>query len=103
VSDGNTLVALRPIDGGRVEIELATHTAFQALDDQLVLEIGDVRASWSRHPDGDLSRVIFSVPMADFVAARDGDALRVRYATHDIRQWRFGALDKSRLAPRDQP
>ena len=96
-SDGNTLVALRRSDAGRVEIELASPEAFRARDDQLLLEIGEVRAAWSRHPDGDLTRVIFSLPARAFATARDGERLRVRYTTNDTRQWDFGALDKSRL------
>ncbi|HTV22975.1 MAG TPA: hypothetical protein VMG12_30000, partial [Polyangiaceae bacterium] len=98
LSDGNTLVALRPVDG-HIELELSTPNPFRAQGDQLVLDIGDARTTRSRHPDGDLGRVVFSLSIAQYNAARDGDALRVHYAASDVRQWDFGVLDKSRLAP----
>jgi hypothetical protein len=58
-----------------------------------------VQSRWSRHPDGDLTRVIFSLPGRAFAAAPDGERLRVRYASNALRQWDFGVLDKSRLTP----
>lgn len=94
---GNSIVALRAVDA-RVEIELRSAQPFHALDDHLVLDMGPVRASGSRHPDGDLTRVVFGLTAAAFAAAPDGETLRVRYATNERRQWEFGALDKSRLA-----
>ncbi len=78
--------------GSRHGYDIVDHT-------RLNPEIGDVRASGSRHPEGDLKRVVFSVPARAFALARDGERLLVRYATSDIQQWDFGALDKSRLAP----
>jgi hypothetical protein len=97
--EGNEVVALRAADNGRVEIELLTPRAFQPQDDQLVLDVGDVRASRSRHPAGNMNRVVFTVDARAFAGVRNGERLLVRYASNDTRQWDFGALDKSQLRP----
>jgi hypothetical protein len=97
--EGNEVVALRAADNGRVEIELLTPRAFQAQDDHLVLDVGDVRAARSRHPGGSMNRVVFSVDARAFAGVRNGERLLVRYASNDTRQWDFGALDKSQLRP----
>lgn len=97
--DGNEVVALRAADNGRIEIELLTPRPFQAQDDHLVLEIGDVRASMSRHPGGSMNRVVFTLDARAFAGIRNGERLLVRYASNDTRQWDFGVLDKSRLRP----
>ncbi|HTV23056.1 MAG TPA: hypothetical protein VMG12_30415, partial [Polyangiaceae bacterium] len=98
-TEGNAIVALRNVDGNRVELELQTPSAFQPLDDHLVLDIGNVRATQSRHPNGALTHIVFTLPAPVFAAARNGERLRVRYASNDTRQWDFGPLDKSRLVP----
>jgi hypothetical protein len=95
--EGNRLVGLRAVDSRHVDVELSTAQAFQAQDDQLVLYIGGLRSPRSRHPDGDLTRVVFTIEARDFVAAPDGERLLVRYAANDTREWDFGVLDKSLL------
>ncbi len=98
-AQGNQVVALRAQEGGRVEIELLTPRAFRAQDDRLVLDIGQVRAARSRHPAGNLNRVVFTLDAGAFAAVANGERLLVRYASNDLRQWDFGVLDKSRLRP----
>jgi hypothetical protein len=97
--DGNSVVAVRNTEDQNVEIEVLTEQPFQPLDDQLVLEIGDVRCTRSRHPDGELERAVFTLDARSFAAARDGDTIIVRYASNDMRQWEFGPLEKARLLP----
>jgi hypothetical protein len=96
---GNAIVALRVAGRQNVEIELSSPRPFQAQDDQLVLEIGALQSARSRHPQGDLTRVVFTLDARDFAAASNSDRLLVRYALSDARQWDFGALDKSLLRP----
>jgi hypothetical protein len=97
--EGNRLLGLHAIDNRHVDIELSTARAFQAQDDHLVLYLGNVQSVRSRHPDGDLTRVTFTLDARDFIAAADGEPLLVRYATSNAREWDFGALDKSLLRP----
>jgi hypothetical protein len=97
-AEGNQVVALRAEDG-RVELELLTPQAFRAQDDRLVLDLGDVRATRSRHPAGDMNRVVFTLDAQAFAGVPNGARLLVRYASNDARQWDFGALDTSRLRP----
>ncbi len=96
---GNEVVALRAVENARVEIELATSQPFLAQDDHLVLEIGRVQSTQSRHPDGDLTRVVFTFDGTALQNLRTGDRMFVRYASNDARQWDFGRLDRSRLQP----
>lgn len=96
VRAGNALHALSS-SGSDVEVELATPERFVVQDDALVLEIGGQRVYRSRHPDGDLRRVIFSVDSASFSRARDGAELRVRSSSSGAKVWEFGALNKARL------
>jgi hypothetical protein len=93
--DGNVVVGWRALDPRRVDIELSAGQAFQALDDQLVLQLGPVQTNQSRHPDGDLKRVVFTLEASDFLNVPDGERLLVRYATGNAIEWDFGALDKS--------
>jgi Kelch motif protein len=97
--EGNSVVAMRNTDNQNVEIEVLTEQPFQPLDDQLVLQIGDVRCTRSRHPNGQLQRAIFTLDAPTFAAARDGQTITVRYASNDTRQWQFGPLQKSALEP----
>lgn len=97
--EGNSVVAVRNTEDQNIEIEVLTEQPFQPLDDQLVLEIGDVRCNRSRHPDGKLDRAVFTLDARSFAAAQDGETLVVRYATNDVRQWEFGPLEKARLSP----
>ena len=98
-ADGNSVVALRSADNQNIELELRTAQPFQALDDQLLLQIGDVRSRISRHPDGQLDRAVFTLDAQSFAAARDGERIVVRYSSNDMRQWEFGPLDKTQLVP----
>lgn len=97
--EGNSVVAVRNADDQNVEIEVLTEQPFRPLDDQLVLQIGDVRCTRSRHPDGNLERAVFTLDADSFAAARDGATIVVRYASNDVRQWEFGPLEKARLLP----
>lgn len=92
---GNALRALATT-GSDVEVELASAERFVVQDDALVLDIGGQRIFHSRHPDGDLRRVVFRVDGQSFERARDGAALRVRSATSGAKVWDFGSLNKSR-------
>jgi Kelch motif protein len=96
--EGNSVVALRPVENQRVELELSTPQPFQAQGDLLVLDIGKQRTTQSRHPGGSMTRVVFTLDARTFVNLRNGERLRVHYAANDARQWDFGQLDKSRLA-----
>jgi hypothetical protein len=97
---GNAVVALRAVQNNRfVEVELSTQTPFKVQDDELVLDVGQIRTARSRHPSGNLRRVIFTLPAPGFVAAANGAPLIVRYGSNDMLQWDFGPLDKSRLQP----
>jgi hypothetical protein len=95
--EGNNVVGLRALQDGGVEIELATGEPFRAQDDQLVLTLGELGTGQSRHPDGSLSRVVFTLDGPTFNNARDGAPLLVRYASNTARQWDFGALNKAAL------
>jgi hypothetical protein len=95
---GNTVRTLAAT-GSDVEVELASAERFVVQDAALVLEIGGQRSVRSRHPGGDLRRVIFRVDAASFARARDGGTLRVRAATSGTKVWDFGALNKARLRP----
>jgi hypothetical protein len=97
--EGNVVVGWRALEPRRVDIELSAGQAFQALDDQLMLQLGPVQSSQSRHPDGDLKRVVFTLEASDFLAVPDGERLLVRYATGNAIEWDFGALDKSVTTP----
>jgi hypothetical protein len=97
--EGNSVVAVRSTESQNVEIEVATEQPFQPLDDQLVLQVGDVQCNRSRHPNGDLERAVFTLDARSFAAAQDGETIVVRYASNDIRQWEFGPLEKARLLP----
>jgi hypothetical protein len=96
--DGNAVVALRA-SARDVEIELVTEQAFRPLDDQLLLQLGDVETRLSRHPDGDLQRAIFTLDAQAFAASPNGAPLIVRYASNDVQRWDFGQLDKGLLTP----
>jgi Kelch motif protein/galactose oxidase-like protein len=97
--EGNSVVALRAADNRVVELELLTAEPFRAQDDQLLLELGNVQSTRSRHPDGALSRVIFTLDAPAFAAASEGARIVVRYASNDARRWEFGTLQKSLLQP----
>jgi hypothetical protein len=99
VRDGNAVVALRALQNGAVEIELNTQQPFLPQGDQLVLNLGNVQSAQSRHPDGALSRVIFTLDGARFNQARDGVSMQVGYASNTARQWDFGVLNKAELRP----
>ena len=98
VTTGNAVVSLKTANSGRsVELELSTGTAFVPHADLLVLDVAGLRSSVSRHPNGNLSKVVFSVDKAEFDAIPDGETVRVRYQKGFGNEWEFGSLDKSRL------
>jgi hypothetical protein len=97
--EGNLQLALRPIDTGRVELELQTQVPSRAQNDQLVLEIGTQRSMRSRHPDGSLTRVVFTLDAPAFMALQNGQRMRIRYASNDASEWDCGTLDRSLLSP----
>jgi hypothetical protein len=97
--DGNSIVALRSAEDQTIELELLTEDPFQARDDQLLLQIGELRSTRSRHPDGALARVVFSLDRGSFAAARDGAPIVVTYASNGAREWQFGPLRKAQLQP----
>jgi cellulose binding protein with CBM2 domain len=83
--------------GADVEIVLATDEFFDLRASNLVLSIGGARSVRSSHPDGDLRKVHFLVPRAEFDALSARDAISVRHATGAGQVWEFGALDKAPL------
>jgi hypothetical protein len=85
--------------GRGAELELATREPFEVRDDVLVLDIGALHVARARHPDGDLARVVFSLSAVELARVRAGDPVSVRYASNRGREWDFGALDTSLLAP----
>lgn len=95
---GNRVAALARAGAG-VEIELSAAEPFRIQDDLLVLDVGGLQSRRSRHPGGDLRRVIFTLEPDQFARSKDGDRLIVRHAASQQRSWDFGALDKSRLVP----
>jgi hypothetical protein len=97
--EGNSVLALRTVEGRKVELELLTQQPFLAQDDQLLLELGNVRSTQSRHPDGALDRVVFTVDAQAFASVRNQEPIEVRYNSNDSRRWAFGPLEKSRLLP----
>jgi hypothetical protein len=97
--EGNAVIALRLIENQRVEIDLVTPQPFLAQDDQLLLQVGNLRSTQSRHPDGVLTHVVFTVDARALAAVPDLENIRVSYTSNDSRQWQFGPLEKSRLAP----
>jgi hypothetical protein len=96
--DENRILAIRAVQG-RIDVELASLERFQVRGDRLVLVLADVQSSRSRHPDGDLTRVIFTLEVAEFASVPNGTRVLVRYGANDAREWDFGPLDKAMLAP----
>jgi hypothetical protein len=97
IATGNRVLSVRVVEQTRVEIELASEHAFQVKDDPLVLSLGGQQTLLSRHPDGDLRRVVFSLDLASFLALAERAALRVGHASNAALTWEFGPLDKTRL------
>jgi hypothetical protein len=97
ITTGNRVLSLRLVEQSRVEIELASEQAFQVKNDPLVLSLGALQTLRSRHPDGDLRRIVFSLDLASFLGLAERAALRVRHASNDALTWEFGPLDKTRL------
>lgn len=65
-----------------VEIELALDgDTFPVRDALAVLEIGAQRFTLSRHPGGDTSRIVFTIPAGDAANFAKGDAIRVYYGS----------------------
>jgi hypothetical protein len=98
-TEDNRIVAIQQVEGGRIELELASAQAFQARGERLSLALGTVQSTRSRHPGGDLSSVTFTLEAAEFASIPNGTRVLVRYGTDDALQWDFGPLDKSLLAP----
>lgn len=91
--------ALRGRDGMEIELVLDGDRRFPVRGALAVLEVGAQRFTVSRHPDdGDTSRLIFTVPAADYQRLATGDAVRVWYgsAASDRSNWeaRFGTLTR---------
>jgi hypothetical protein len=101
VTTGNRVVSMRPTpDGAWVQIEVVTGgTKFSPRDARLELQMGGAKSLLSGSPNGDLSRVIFTMDRKAFDAVANGATMTARYVpTSDI-EWSFGALDKSLLTP----
>jgi hypothetical protein len=100
LSAGNAIGALRTTAGGRsVEIELTAGEPFRVGGDMLVLDAGHRASVLSRHPNGNLRRVIFTIEKSTFDSLADGASLEVRYRSGAGDSWHFGPLDKKRLTP----
>jgi hypothetical protein len=93
-----TAEALHGAGGVEVELALANGSLFPVRDSLAVLEVGSQRFTLSRHPDGDTSRLIFTVPADRFATLRKGDPVRVYYgsATNGASNWeaRFGGFSR---------
>jgi hypothetical protein len=90
--------ALHGAGGVEIELALADGGLFPVRGSLAVLEVGSQRFTLSRHPDGDTSRLIFTVPAGEFAALRRGDPVRVYYgsAAHGASNWeaRFGSFSR---------
>lgn len=90
--------ALQGARGVEIELALANGSLFPVRDALAVLEVGSQRFTLSRFPDGDTSRLVFTVPAGEFAALRQGDPVRVYYgsAAHGASNWeaRFGAFSR---------
>jgi hypothetical protein len=101
ITAGNRVVSVRAADvsGSEwVEIELASAAPFLARGELPVLQVGDATTDLSEHPGGDLRRIVFRLSRRAFDQAAAGAPLAVRYGAGGDAIWRFGALDKTRLA-----
>jgi hypothetical protein len=84
-------------DGNSVEVALSSSTPFRVRDQLLALEVGgQVRSRFSRHPSGNVKKVVFRMPKTDFEALPANEAVRVRYGSGPGPAWDFGRMDKSR-------
>jgi hypothetical protein len=97
--EGNRVLAIRAVEAARIELELASVQPFQARGDQLVLALDQVQSARSRHPDGDLTRAVFTFEASELAGVPNGTRILVRYGANDAREWDFGRLDKSLLTP----
>jgi hypothetical protein len=97
LAQGNRVVSMRRAEGGDVVIELSTQTPFKVGDEQLVLSVGAIRSVRSRHPEGNLQKVAFTLPGSSLLGVAQNETLRVSYGTSEVWTWDFGALDLSLL------
>ena len=63
-----------------VEIEISSDQAFRIRDAMLTLYVGGKSFSLSRHPDGDMTRVVFTLDENDYASIPDGSVASIRYA-----------------------
>ncbi len=62
-----------------VEIEITGDRAFQIRNAMLKLNVGGKSISISRHPNGDMARVVFTLDENDYASIPDGSVASVRY------------------------
>lgn len=99
VAAGNTVESLTTTgDGNHIEVALTTTTPFPVRDQLLTLEVGGrVQSRLSRHPSGDVRKVVFRIPKGDFDALPSGETMRVRFGRGPGTQWDFGRLNKGQV------
>ncbi len=62
-----------------VEIEVSSDRAFPIRNAILTLHVGDRSTSLSNHPDGDMTRAVFTLDADEFASIPDGSTASVRY------------------------
>ncbi len=83
VVSGNAVESItNTADGNNVEVALSTSTPFPVRNQLLSLEVGgQVKSRFSRYPGGNVRKVVFRLPKADYDALPAGETVRVRYGT----------------------
>lgn len=109
ITDGNRIVSIRRVGSSAtlrtqsaaaaVEIEVASNQPFPVRNELPVLRIGKREIMLSRYPDnGDLKRLIFTLPEEEFAQVSSGEEVLVQYGRGESTQrWNFGRMNKSML------
>ena len=91
---GTNRVQIRRAGKANVEIQVSSDRPFRVVNAGVVLYIGQQKTYISRHPQGKLNTLIFTIPADDFARTKDGDAIAVRYEPDSQGHWDFGVLNK---------
>lgn len=107
ITDGNRIVSIRRVSSGAslrtqssgVEVEVASNQPFPVRNELPVLRIGKREIALSRYPsNGDLKRLIFTLPEEEFAQVSSGEDVSVQYGRGESTlRWSFGRMDKSML------
>lgn len=107
ITDGNRIVSISRVSSAAtlrtqssgIEIEVASNQPFPVRNELPVLRIGKREIMLSRYPDnGDLKRLIFTLPEEEFAQVSSGEEVSVQYGRGESAQrWNFGRMNKSML------